>query len=128
MDTKSYNRIPFTVEAVEVNFENVDAVAAWCGGEVDKVKAKAMGTEMVVPAVKIKGYGENRNKFFTAAVGFFIVKFDNKYRVYKPAAFHATFEAVVKPTPIDEALSKIANEAIDEVLRAVVADDNFLES
>jgi hypothetical protein len=102
-----YDRRPFSVLAVQVDFENVDAVAEWCKGTVIKQKTKLMGVETDVPAIRVEGQGDNRGKSFVATLGCYIVELNGSFRVYKPASFHSTFEkaeVLVGETILDKAL------------------------
>lgn len=92
MNIEKYDRRPFSVEAVQVNFENVHEVAEWCKGTVIKQKTKMLGIDTDVPAVRFEGQGDNRGKSFVATLGCYIVELKGNFRVYKPAAFGATFQ------------------------------------
>ena len=95
MEIEEYDRKPFSVKAVQVNFENVHEVAEWCKGTIIKQKAKMLGVETDVPAVRIEGQGDNRGKSFIATLGCYVVELKGSFRVYKPAQFEASFEKSV---------------------------------
>jgi hypothetical protein len=92
MNVKKYNRKPFSVMAVQVAFDNVEEVATWCKGTVIKQKAKMLGIETDVPAIRVEGQGENRGKDFVATLGCYVVELKGSFRVYKPAQFDSSFD------------------------------------
>lgn len=92
MQIEKYDRKPFSVEAVQVRFDNVNEVAAWCKGEVIIQKTKMLGVETDVPAIRVAGQGDNRGKSFVASLGCYVVELKGSFRVYKPAQFDASFE------------------------------------
>lgn len=118
MNIEKYDRRPFSVEAVQVNFENVHEVAKWCKGDVIKQKTKMLGIDTDVPAVRFEGQGDNRGKSFVATLGCYIVELKGNFRVYKPAAFDATFQL---------AKQLIGETVFDEALQAAQDEDVFVE-
>lgn len=92
MKITAYDRRPFSVEAVQVDFENVNEVAEWCKGTVIKQKTRMMGVETDVPAIRVEGQGDNRGKFFIATLGCYVVSLKGSFRVYKPVQFENTFQ------------------------------------
>lgn len=114
MQIEKYDRKPFSVEAVRVDFNNVHEVAAWCKGKVVGQKTKMMGVQTEVPAVEVQGQGDNRGKTFVASLGCYIVELKGSFRVYKPQQFEASFEktqVLVGETVLDEALQ---NAQVDD--------------
>lgn len=109
METTEYTRKPFTVNAVQVSLENVEQIAEWCGGTVEQVKTRLLGTETMLPCVKIPiQSSDSKGSFFKALLGMWVVERKNTFRVYKPNQFDATFEE--KPLKSREAVEKIVNE------------------
>jgi hypothetical protein len=107
MDIEKYDRKPFSVEAVQVHFENVNEIAVWCKGTVIKQKTKMLGVDTEVPAIRVDGQGDNRGKSFIATLGCYVVCLKGSYRVYKPAQFESSFakaQQLVGTTVLDEAL------------------------
>lgn len=94
MEITQYTRKPFPVDAVEVTLANIDEVAQWCKGTIEQEPTRILGTETLLPVIKINGQGENRGKVFTATLGCYIVDLKGSYRVYKPAQFDASFDKV----------------------------------
>lgn len=92
MQIEKYDRKPFSVDAVQVKFDNVHEVAKWCKGTVIKQKTKMLGVETEVPAVRVEGQGDNRGKSFIASLGCYVVELKGSFRVYKPAQFDSSFE------------------------------------
>lgn len=96
MQVEKYNRKPFSVLAVQVNFENVAEVAEWCNGTVIKQQVRMMGVDTDVPAIRVDGQGDNRGTTFVATLGCYVVELNGNFRVYKPTSFASTFEKDVE--------------------------------
>ena len=92
MQIEKYDRKPFSVMAVQLNFENVMDVAEWCKGTVVKQKTKMLGVETEIPAIRVEGQGDNRGKSFVATLGCYVVELKGSFRVYKPAQFDSSFQ------------------------------------
>lgn len=89
-------RKSFTVKAVEVSYDNIEAVADWCRGKVDTETTKVLGgNEIKLPVIKFAGQGEDKGKELIARLGYFIVHSKGRFRVYKAPQFHAAFEEKV---------------------------------
>lgn len=91
LEIKQFDRRPFTVSAVQVTLDNIEYLANWCKGKIDQAPTKMMGTETLLPCVKIPGQGAHKDQWFTANIGSWIVEFKGSFRVYKPVQFKATF-------------------------------------
>lgn len=113
MQIETYDRRPFSVKAVQVDFKNVNEVAEWCKGTVITQKAKMLGVETDVPAIRVEGQGDNRGKSFVASLGCYVVELKGSFRVYKPQQFDSSFEKAVEVEHLID----------DEVLDTV--DDTF---
>jgi hypothetical protein len=92
MQIEKYDRKPFSVDAVQVRFDNIAEIAEWCKGEIITQKTKMLGVETDVPAIRVAGQGDNRGKYFVASLGCYVVELKGSFRVYKPAQFDASFE------------------------------------
>lgn len=124
MQIETYERKPFSVEAVQVTFENVHEVAAWCKGTVITQKIKMLGVDTDVPAVQFEGQGENRGKTFVASLNFYVVELNGNFRIYKPAAFHSTFEKPVEIEHLIEGPDVEDLEVTPETKAEWAQDDN----
>lgn len=93
LEFKQYDRRPFTVNAIQVALDNIEELAKVCGGRVDQAPTKMMGTETMLPCIKLPGQGAHKNQEFTANIGSWIVEYKGMYRVYKPVQFRTTFAA-----------------------------------
>lgn len=98
MELKQYTRKPFPVAAVQVTLQNIDQVAEWCKGTIEQRPTKMMGTETLLPIIRLKGQGDNRGKDFEAALGCWVVELKGSFRSYKPAQFDASFDEILPPT------------------------------
>ena len=96
MEFKEYVRKTFPVVAVEVTLKNIEEVAEWCKGTIEEVPTKMMGTETLLPVIKIQGTGVNRGQEYIASLGSFVVELKGSFRSYKPAQFFGAFEEKVK--------------------------------
>jgi hypothetical protein len=101
MELKEYTRKTFPVKAIEVTLENIEEVAEWCKGTIEKVPTKMMGAEAMLPVINIAGQGVNQGQTFVASLGCFVVGLGGNFRVYKPIRFAADFNEVVKEKPIE---------------------------
>lgn len=97
MEFKEYVRKTFPVVAVEVTLKNIEEVAEWCKGSIEEVPTKMMGTETLLPVIKIQGTGVNRGQEYIASLGSFVVELKGSFRSYKPAQFFGAFEEKAKP-------------------------------
>lgn len=99
LDLREYNRKTFSVRAIEVNFQNVDDLAAWCKGKVGSESTRVLGgADVDLPVIKLQGQGEDRGKELVARLGNFIVESKGRFRVYKAPQFWAAFEEKVEMT------------------------------
>jgi len=117
-----YVRKPFGVKAEEITYENIEAIAEWCKGRVDNETSRILGAgEVKLPVVKIDGTGEDAGRELVARLGYFIVQFGKRFRVYKPAQFRAAFD----PKPEETEGASIKTYETDEVSDdEQVQDDN----
>lgn len=115
MQIETYDRKPFSVKAVQVDFKNVNEVAEWCNGTVITQEIKMLGVKTEVPAIRLEGQGDNRGKSFIASLGCYVVEFKGSFRVYKPQYFDDSFvKAQVEEKPC-ESCGLLHCEACDGV-------------
>lgn len=88
METTTYMRRPFYVEAVRVTEENFDQVAEWCGGETHVVNAKGKKSQYI--KVDVKTALEERQS--RARIGDWVLFTNKNFRVYTDRAFQKTFD------------------------------------
>lgn len=119
MELQEATRKPFPVKVVQVTLQNIEEVAAWCGGTIEQRPTKMMGTTTDLPVILISGQGESRNKVFEAALGCWIVELNQSFRSYKPLQFDATFDILPqKAVHIEETLQSAAIAGIYDVVDA----------
>lgn len=106
MELQEATRKPFPVKAVQVTLQNIEEVAAWCKGTIELRPTKMMGTTTDLPVILISGQGENRNKVFEAALGYWVVELNQSFRSYKPLQFEATFD-ILPPKSLVEATDQL---------------------
>lgn len=84
IETTKFERIPFEVEAVQVTEENLEEVASWCDGSVNrKRRDKKPFVEVKVVNPRI----EPRNAF----VGDWVLRATKGFKVYNAMAFQKCF-------------------------------------
>lgn len=87
METRKFVRLPFEVEGVQVTEENMQEVAAWCGGEVFEKVAK--GT--IQPYVKVKVHRPLNEKHTQAFSGDWVLSSETGFKVYTDRALTSSF-------------------------------------
>jgi len=101
MEIKTFDRKPFSVEAVQVTRENMKDVAEWCGGKVDtKTTPTKNGTkrEKFVKVPTTKPMNEKQTQAFVTD---WVLLSDKKFKVYTHRAFVHTFQEQVVYTEAD---------------------------
>lgn len=88
METRTFIRKSFEVEAVQVTAENMVEVAEWCRGRVVKAKADE---EQHVKVRVMRVMDERQTKAF---VGDWVLYAGTGYKVYNAKAFVKSFEPV----------------------------------
>lgn len=81
IQTQTYTRKPFEVEAVQVTEDNQAEISEWCKGELVEFDSTS---HIMVPMAN----GRSKPAF----VGDWILWSRNNYRVYNPVAFENSFE------------------------------------
>lgn len=90
---KKYVRKQFAVEAVEVTPANIQEVADWCGGEVQKDKKKyGPGTTKFVHVDVKNAINERQTR---AYFGDWVLSSESGFKIYTKKAFVASFEEQV---------------------------------
>jgi len=115
LEIKHAVRKQFPVDFEQVTLENINDVAKWCGGTVEKREQRMLGTTVELPVIAMKGQGDQRGKSYDAALGCFVVELKGSFRVYKPAQFAASFDVV----PTDDEMLKLAEEAVAANMKPV---------
>lgn len=91
LDIQEFERLPFTIKAVEVTAENIKQVARWCGGEI-KSEGRRGNKKFIL--VDVKRALNDRQK--QAYVGDWVLRAGSGYKVYTPKAFHESFRKKVE--------------------------------
>lgn len=94
LNTQSYKRKAFEVDAVQVTAENMLEAAAWCKGEVIQKEGEP-------DHIKVKVHRPMNKKQTEATVGDYILLSSTGFKVYPEKAFVATFEPQVVYTEAD---------------------------
>lgn len=98
IQTDSFARKTFDVEAIRVTAENMDEVAAWCNGNIQNVNPDKYGGQDICIKVEVKRAGSTPMRQTMAFPGDWVLvmntaKKDNSFRVYSDKAFKASFES-----------------------------------
>lgn len=95
IQTRMFDRNPFSVEAVQVTPENMEEVATWCGGVLQHLPGKEEG-EQGKPYVKVDTHRPHNVRQTQAFVGDWVSSSEAGFKVYTRKAFARAFtEAVV---------------------------------
>jgi hypothetical protein len=96
LHTHKFTRKPFAVEAVQVTNENIEEVAEWCQGQV----RRSAGPNGRNPQryIKLRVPGALNTRQTQAYINDWVVQAQDEklagFKVYKPKAFHNTFDEV----------------------------------
>jgi hypothetical protein len=86
---EKYERLPFTIEAVEVTADNMKAVAKWCGGQI-----RTSGKRGIQKYIKVEVKRALNDRQTQAYIGDFVLKAGSGFKVYTPKAFSESFRKV----------------------------------
>lgn len=86
LNIQEFERLPFSVQAVEVTAENMKQVAKWCGGEIKS--AGRRGIQKFI-WIEVKRALNDRQK--SAYIGDWVLRAGSGYKVYTPKAFSESF-------------------------------------
>jgi hypothetical protein len=87
---KKFVRKPFVVEGVEVTAENLEEVAAWCGGEVRTSSGRRGYRVQQYLKVPVKNPLNDRQT--RAYVGDWVLSAGTGFKVYTQKAFSSNFD------------------------------------
>lgn len=112
---EKYERLPFTIEAVEVTAENMRAVAKWCGGQI-----RTSGKRGIQKYIKVDVKRALNDRQTQAYIGDFVLKAGSGFKIYTPRAFSESFRKKVEGM-MDVADRMVAREQAEEKAE----DDDF---
>ena len=88
---ENYERLPFTIQAVEVTAENMKAVAKWCGGQI-----RTSGKRGIQKYIKVEVKRALNDRQTMAYIGDFVLKAGSGFKVYTPKAFSESFRKKIE--------------------------------
>ena len=89
VQTTTYQKNPFRVEAVQVTAENMEAVAAWCGGQINTIFDRAKNTQKFYIQVDVvRPWSKRQTRGY---VGDWILQAGSGFKVYQDAGFRKSF-------------------------------------
>lgn len=89
--TKKFCRKPFYVDGIQVTEENINDVAAWCGGEVLEQEPKKGDPKKYI---KVDVRRPLHHRQTMAFVNDWILKAGTGFKVYTESAFDSNFDPV----------------------------------
>lgn len=104
LQLEEYTRKPFSIKAVQVTDENMEAVAEWCKGKIETTDSKiaeGLGKE---PEVYIKARVQQpmNDRQTKAFPGDWVLYMNNGYKIYSDKSFRRSFDKIEKtkkPSP-----------------------------
>lgn len=88
---ETYERLPFTIQAVEVTADNMKAVAKWCGGQI-----RTSGKRGIQKYIKVDVKRALNDRQTMAYIGDYVLKAGSGFKIYTPRAFSESFRKVVE--------------------------------
>lgn len=114
VETQTFVRKSFKVEAVRVDESNMEEIAEWCGGKIrtEPVKAEVGAEEKVAETagrkfIKVKVKNPINDRQTKAFLGYWVLYTDERagYKVYNDHAFQRSFD------PVEEAKHEVDRSA-----------------
>lgn len=91
MEIGLYTRKPLSVQAIQVDADNMEAIAAWCGGKVLSHPPRREGQEPK-KYVKVDVLNPLSKKQTRAYAGDWILKSNQGFKIYANSAFLKGFQ------------------------------------
>lgn len=88
---EEFERLPFTIQAIEVTNENIKQVAKWCGGQV-----RTTGKRGIQKYIKVDVKRALNERQTMAYIGDWVLKAGSGFKVYTPKAFSESFRKKVE--------------------------------
>lgn len=101
MDIKTFDRKPFSVQAVQVTRENMKDVAEWCGGTVETKTTPTKNGQKRERFIKVPTTKPMNEKQTQAFATDWVLLSDKKFKVYTHRAFVHTFQEQLVYTEAD---------------------------
>lgn len=114
---EKYERLPFTIEAVEVTAENMRAVAKWCGGQI-----RTSGKRGIQKYIKVDVKRALNDRQTQAYIGDFVLKAGSGFKIYTPRAFSESFRKKV------EGMMEVADRMVTREKAEEKAEDDDFDS
>jgi hypothetical protein len=121
LETRKYVRKPFEVEAVQVTPENIEAVAAWCGGTVSQEKPDGDRH------IEVKVHRPMTPRQSKAFLGDWVLFAGTGYKCYTPRAFEKSFDDLGVTVIHGENDENLTPKATDEVVELMVIPEHVDE-
>ena len=86
LQLEEFERLPFTIQAIQVTHENIGQVAKWCHGKV-----RSTGKGGLTKFIKVEVKRALNDRQTMAYVGDWVLKAGSGFKVYTPKAFEESF-------------------------------------
>jgi hypothetical protein len=112
---EEYERLPFSVQAIQVTPDNIGQVARWCKGKV-----KSTGKRGLQKYIKVEVKRALNERQTMAYVGDWVLKAGSGFKIYTPKAFEESFR---KRT--EHMMETVKNMVEREKAEDALEDDQF---
>ena len=110
MNIQKFMHKPTFVEGVLVNRENMDEVAAWCGGFPSEGQKYLKGP--VVKCIKVEVLRPHHPRQTMAFYGDWVIKTESGWKVYTSKAFYEKFLPAKKPEDFSESALSLMEDVL----------------
>ena len=119
MDIKTFDRKPFSVQAVQVTRENMKEVAEWCKGTIETKETPTRNGTKREKFVKVPTKKPMNEKQTQAFASDWVLLLDKQFKVYTHRAFIHTFQEAVTYTEADSIEQRDhPGEPVEEIYEA----------
>lgn len=114
METQTYARKTFYVEAVQITKANFEAVAEWTNGEIEEILDKKLGK--MVKVIKVAVYNPMNPLQSQARLGDWVLTSNSGFKIYTNRAFENSFELHLPARTVESLGAKmVENVKVDSV-------------
>lgn len=108
IDTQTYTRKPFSVEAIQITKANMVHVAAWCKGTLIEDRGK--------PFIEVEVHNPLNERQKKGYIGDWVLQSTSGFKVYTQKSFDKTFDVnePEKPTEVKMSVNPAAVKAAQE--------------
>lgn len=119
---ETFERLPFTIQAIQVTDQNINQVAKWCKGRV-----KTEGGRVKKKFIKVDVKRALNERQTMAYVGDWVLKAGTGFKVYTEKAFSESFRKTTEHM-VQTAKNMVAREKAEDALEADQLDSTTEDS